>query len=170
MAYCGTGDLLLGNVPVPSSAAKYVDLAAEEMDSFLGLQYATPVVLDENNPQQRAAFLLLKRINIWLASGRLLMALDAAGEDDQVHQYAKRLVDESLVALKQISDGSILLPGVDPLNPEVQRTTGPVASFADDSSMVESFNTVWGNPASDALGRTSLPYSGYLNPLDRYTW
>lgn len=170
VAYCSTDDLLLGNVPVPATAQTYVDTAAEEMDSILGLRYVTPVELDEQNPKQRPFFLLLKRINAWLASGRLLMALDAGGEDDQVHQYAERLVNEALMALKQIADGSILLPGGESIDPEAPKTTGPMAAFADDASAVETFNTVWGNPAADVTRReTALPYAGYFAYRDRYT-
>jgi hypothetical protein len=171
MTYCESGDLLLGNVPVPSSAEKYIEQAADEIDSYLGLQYVTPVILDEANPKYRSGSLLLKRINIWLASGRLLMALDAAGEDDQVHQYAERLVNEALAALKMITDGSIVIPGAEPINPETNKVTGPLASWADDASAVETFNDTFGNPAADATRRqTELPYRGYLNPFDVYTY
>lgn len=150
--YCVAADLLLGNVPTPASASIYVQEAADEMDSIIGLQYVTPVVLDPNIQVQRSGFLLLKKINVWLASGRLLMALDAGGEDDQLHQYAKYLVDQALMALAQIQDGTVILPGATPVNPgSDQRVTGPQASFADDTSVVEQFGTVFGNPAQSSL-------------------
>jgi hypothetical protein len=166
-SYCETEDLLLGNVPIPTTAAKYVQDAADEMDSRLGLRYVTPVILDGNVPAQRPGVLLLKRINTWLASGRLLMALDAAGEDDQVHQYADRLVREAMAALKMIEDGEILLPGAEPVNPTESRTTGPVASWGDDASPVEEYDNVFGNHAAIALTRDRLPYYGPRSP---YTW
>lgn len=137
------------------------------MDSHLGLQYVTPIVLDVNIPQQRPGALLLKRINTWLASGRLIMALDAAGEDDQIHQYGKRLVDEALVALGAIIDGSILLPGAEPVNPDNPTQTGPKYSFADDESLVEAHDTAFGNPAKESLRGPSLIYYGPRSP---YTW
>jgi hypothetical protein len=166
MAYCSVGDLLLGNVPTPASATTYVNSAADEMDSIIGLQYVTPVVLDQNIQSQRAGFLLLKRINAFLASGRLLMALDAAGEDDQVHQYAEYLIAQAMMALTQIQDGTIILPGGDPVNPgEGQRYTGPVASFQDDASVVEAFGDVFGNPAQTSLLAPRAPiYYGGRSP------
>lgn len=165
-SYCDTGDLLLGNVPVPASAARYVQDAADEIDSVLGSQYVTPIILDENIPAQRSGFLLLKRINAHLASGRLIMALDAAGEDDQLHQYAEYLLRQALEALRQIQDGSIIIPGAEPINPEVNRATGPIASFADDYSPVEEYGTVFGNHAAQALEQP-IPYYGPRSP---YTW
>jgi phage gp36-like protein len=172
MAYCGTEDLLLGNVPLPGTAMKYVTDAADEIDSNLGAMYVTPIVLDENVPAQRSGFLLLKRINAWLASGRLLMALDAAGEDDQVHQYAKYLVDGAMLALQKITDGSITIPGAEPVNPDVPRVTGPMASWGDDTSPVEAFDNVFGNAAADATRRQQeYPvYYGSRHPLAPYTW
>jgi hypothetical protein len=169
VAYCATEDLLLGNVPVPASASAYVQDAADEMDSIIGLQYVTPVILDENIQAQRAGFLLLKKINVWLASGRLLMALDAGGEDDQLHQYAKYLVEQALMALGQIQDGTVILPGADPVNPGTdQRITGPQAAFQDDTSVVEQFGTVFGNPAQSSLLACRPPvFYGGRNP---YTW
>lgn len=166
VTYCVTGDLLLGNVPTPASAATYVQSTADEMDSIIGLQYVTPVVLDVNVQAERAGALLLKRINAWLASGRLLMALDAGGEDDQLHQYAKYLVDQALMALGQIADGTIILPGADPVNPgDNQRVTGPLASFEDDASVVEQFGAVFGNPAQSSLLACRPPvYFGGRSP------
>lgn len=166
--YCESEDLLLGNVPIPESAGRYIQDAADEMDSLLGLRYVTPVILDVNIPVQRPAFLLLKRINSWLASGRLLMALDAAGEDDQVHQYAKRLVDDALAGLRMLTEGEITLPGAEPINTEAPRTTGPVASWGDDTSIVEAYDDTFGNNASTVLTRDRrLPYYGSSSP---YTW
>jgi hypothetical protein len=138
------------------------------MDSIIGLQYVTPVVLDDSVPAQRAGFLLLKRINAWLATGRLLMALDGAGEDDQLHQYAKYLVDQAMLALSQIQDGTITLPGAVPVDPEGEfRGTGPLAFWADDTSPVEAYQSVFGNPAAQALTR---PRPIFFGSRDLYTW
>lgn len=167
--YCETADLLLGNVPVPATAGKYVQDAADEMDSRLGLLYVTPIVLDESDPRTRPAALLLKRINSWLASGRLIMALDAGGEDDQLHKYAERLVSEALLALKMIVEREIVLPGAEPVNPvEDSGLTGPLATWGDDASVVEAYDSTFGNQASNAIQRDRvLPY---LGPRSPYTW
>lgn len=163
-AYCTAADVLLGNVPVPASAGDYVQKAADEMDSMLGMRYVTPIVLNEGDPVQRPGFLLLQRINAWLASGRLLMALDAGGEDDQLHQYAKFLLEESMAALKALADGSTTLPGGVPVNPDSPYATGPQAAWADDTSPVEKYQDVFGNDAAIALNRTRLVFFGSLNP------
>lgn len=165
MTYCEVEDLLLGNIPVPSTAGKYVQQAADEMDSHLGLQYVTPVVLDEGNPKQRPGFLLLKRINSWLATGRLVLALDAGGEDDQLHQYGKKLVDDCMKALEEIVSGNIQLPGAEPVNPDAGSSNGPVASFADDQSLVEGYAAVFGNQATETLERCRPTFYG--SPYNR---
>lgn len=166
--YCEVGDLLLGNIPVPASAATYVQSACDEMDSRLGLRYVTPIILDVNVPAQRPGFLLLKRINAWLASGRLIMALDAGGEDDQVHQYAERLIKEALLALDMVVDGTIIIPGAEPVNPDAPQITGPLAAWGDDTSPVEAYDETFGNHAAIALTRQRVPiYFGGQSP---YTW
>jgi hypothetical protein len=154
------GDLILGNIPVPNDAGKYVTAAADEMDSYLGLQYVTPVVLQESIPKQRPGYLLLKRINSWLATGRLIMALDAGGEDDQLHQYGKSLVESALKALEEIRTGDIQLPGGEPVNPDAGLSNGPVASFGDEYSPVEAYDGTFGNQAKNAIERDRLVYYG----------
>ncbi len=170
MTYCSNEDAgyLFGNIPAPSTIGAYVQAAGDEMDSRLGLRYVTPIVLDDNNPKQRPAFLLLKRINSWLAAGRAILALDAGGEDDQLHQYGKKLVDDSLMAVDQIVDGSILLPGADPVDPERSSPTGPMASFADESSYVEGYNDTFGNQAQQAIDRPALPFFGSVRNLSHF--
>lgn len=157
MAYSETEDLLLGNVPEPEDAERYVNDAADEIDSKIGFRYATPIVLDVNISAQRPGALLLKRINQWLSTGRLILAYDAAGEDDQLHQYGEYLVREATMAIGQIADGTITLPGALPANPDSLPQTGPVASFADDYSLVESYSEIFGNPAVTALETPMYP-------------
>ena len=162
--YCTTEDLQLGSVPVPSNgdAEKYIALAADEIDSVIGMRYAVPVEVDQSSAVQRPVGLLLKKINAWLASGRLVMAADASGADDQIQQYGKYLVEEALIPLRQIADGTIVLPGIDLVDPEANKNTGPVASFADESSLVEAHAATFGNPAVQAINRQNiLPYSNY---------
>lgn len=164
-AYAVTADLLLGNVPVPADAQKYLDAAAEEIDSKIGFRYATPVVAD-TSPEQRPVGLLLKRINAWLATGRIVLAKDAAGEDDQLHQYGQYLVSEATKALDQIVDGSIVLPGVDLATIDASKVTGPAGVWGDEESLVEAFSTTFGNPNTMTLNRLNqIPPLG--NP---YTW
>lgn len=162
-AYAVQADLLLGNIPVPTDFQKYLDAGADEIDSQIGFKYATPVVPD-NSVEQRPAGLLLKKINAWLATGRIVLARDAGGEDDQLHQYGQYMVQEALKALNDIVTGAVILPGVDLATPDNSTVTGPQISNGEDASLVDEFNTVFGNPAMDVLNRYNV-VSG--NP---YTW
>lgn len=162
--YCATEDLQLGSVPLPTNGddLKYIGLAADEIDSVIGMRYKTPVVVDASSPIQRPVGLLLKKINAWLASGRLVMAADASGADDQIQQYGKYLVEEALIPLRQIADGTIVLPGIELSDPEANKDTGPVAAFADEASLVEAHSATFGNPAQQVLNRQNLlPYQNY---------
>jgi hypothetical protein len=163
--YCITSDLMLGNIPIPTDAQKYVDLAAEEIDSKIGFKYATPVVVG-SSPEERPTTLLLKKINAWLASGRLIMAKDAGGEDDQLHQYGFYLVNEAMAALNAIVDGSVVLPGATPATPDDNLSSAPIISNVDASSAVEDFACVFGSPAQQVLAQPRYPYATG-NP---YTW
>ncbi len=163
--YCELADLLMGNIPVPSDAQKYIDQAADEIDSKIGMKYATPVVVD-SSPESRPTTLLLKRINTWLATGRMILARDAGGEDDQLHQYGLYLVNEATAALNAIVDGSVTLPGATPVTPDDNLSSAPIISNVDNTSAVESFGEVFGNPASQALTAPRYPWA-YGNP---YTW
>lgn len=155
--YCVLDDLLLGNVPIPANAQRYVNDAADEIDSVIGFKYETPVVVG-NSAEARPVTILLKRLNAWLASGRVLMAVAAPAQDDQIQQYALYLVTQARDTLKMIADGDILLPGAPVIGGESQVNTGPVAAFQDDASAVESFATVFGNPASDVITRVRFPF------------
>lgn len=116
MPYSAKTDLLTGNIPLPSyvDADKYVADAADEIDSYIGFIYKTPVDVTEQGPTSRPARLLLKRLNNFLASGRLMMAAAAAQEDTEQHAYARRLVGEALDSLKMIAEGKISLDGAEP--------------------------------------------------------
>jgi hypothetical protein len=133
-------DLLTGDIPLPAyiDQPKVVQDAADEIDSHIGFVYQTPVVL-ANTPKNRPATLLLKRINNHLATGRLLMEVAAAGEDDQLHAYAQRLVDEALAALNSIVTGSIVLGDAPPIDATGERQTGPLQYNKDEFSQVDAF-------------------------------
>lgn len=156
MTYSEVSDLILGNIPTPANAQKYVDDGADEIDATIGFKYATPIAVGES-AEERPVRLLLKRINNWLASGRLIMALDGGGEDDQLHQYGLYLVTEASKTLQQIVDGEIVLPGVDPSSPSSEIVTGPLMTTGDAYSLVEGYSEVFGNPATNALERPRYP-------------
>lgn len=144
MAYCEEGDLLLGDIPIASYVSKtgYVNDAADEIDSYIGFIYRTPVTFtDPDDPATRPARLLLKRINAHLASGRLIMALDAGGQDDRLHAYGYSLVKEAVASLMGIADGSIVLEGAAPVveAPDSVEPKGIVINNLDEESNVEAF-------------------------------
>lgn len=140
MPYSSSSDLLTGNIPLPPyiDSEKVVADAADEIDSYIGFRYVTPVVLD-NLPENRPAVLLLKRINNHLATGRLLMEVASAQEDTQLHAYAKRLVDESLLALVAIRDGELLLGDAPILPGNEAQVSGPLHHNHDPISQVDTF-------------------------------
>lgn len=149
MSYCVLADLLTGNIPTPAAlnAQKFVDDAADEMDSYLGQKYTTPVVLLSTDPAQRAGNLMLKRINSHLATGRLILAVSAGGEDKVLNAYGKSLVDESVAALAELTAGQYVLVGATPLSGDtVVNTNAPKISNLDATSRVEDFYDMLENP------------------------
>lgn len=161
--YCEVGDLQIGSIPAPSAPDKtldkYIAEAADEIDSYIGMRYSTPVVVDET-PVTRPVKLLLKRLNAWLASGRFILAADSSGEDDQLHQFGLYLVEQSIAALNAIATGQIVLPGIDLVEETDNKETGPASHFQDVESQVEGFGSVFGYPTQQVIDRQrSHPYA-----------
>ncbi len=150
MSYSAVTDLMVGDIPLPSylSPQKYVDDAADEMDSHIGFLYQTPIDITdvETNPVSRPVRLLLKRISVHLSTGRILMAIAAPTEDSTVHAYGYHMVKDALDALKSISDGAIALDGATSMSTETNATTAPLISNLDPESMVEAFYNRVVNP------------------------
>lgn len=147
MAYCEETDIirLVGDLPLPSgdilTPTAFMQDAADEIDSAIGFRYFTPVDVDAlEKPDQRPIKLILKRINAWLAAGRLLEAVDQAGEGGRVHNYAYKLITDATAALCSIAEGKTILDiptaGEDP---DEDQISGPLIANVDDHSMVESF-------------------------------
>lgn len=159
-AYCEVGDLQLGSIPPPvapdKTLDKYILEAAEEIDSYIGMRYSTPVVTD-GSPVTRPVKLLLKRINAWLATGRFILAADAGGEDDQVHQFGLYLVQQAIEALVAIQNGTIVLPGIDLVEEDDNKQTGPVGAWQDLESQVEGFGAAFGYPTQQVIDRARSP-------------
>jgi hypothetical protein len=149
VAYSEVSDMLTGNIPVGGTMPqKYVNDAADEIDSVIGGIYVTPINMDptpSDTPPgtgtvQRSSRLLLKRISNFLASGRYMLATAAGGEDDQLHAYAKYLVDTALAALMRIATGEVVLEGATKSDPEGEEgLPGPLISNVDPESNVEAF-------------------------------
>lgn len=151
MAYSATTDLLTGDIPLPAylSAQKFVDDASDEIDSRLGFIYQTPIDVDAPTTVTRPVILLLKRINNWLASGRLLLAAAASQEDSQLHAYAYSLVKDAQAGLDAIVSGEIILEGAASAVGDGVATivNAPLISNGDAESMVDAFYQRLTNPA-----------------------
>jgi hypothetical protein len=144
MAYSAVGDLLIGDIPLPprfGDGTKFIDMATDEIDSQIGHIYVTPIEL-EDIPANRPARLLLKKINNFIASGRMILDMAMAGEDRELQAYGKSLLREGLDLLGKISSGKIELPAV-LINPTPASDSGPVVLNEDPESLVEGFYQVY---------------------------
>jgi len=151
--YSEDTDLLIGDMPLPKGMLpqRYVDDAANEIDSMIGFIYQTPVdISSDSTPVARPVRLLLRRLSNNLASGRLIMAMTTGGQRQDLHAYGAKLVADAVEILKQIQAGDLFLEGV----PLVERTgqdpdsqfTGPQIANVDAESNVESFYDRIANP------------------------
>lgn len=138
MPYSSEDDLLLGDLMVSDSVdkAKFVANAADEMDSKIGFIYKTPIVLDSLPRHEQ---LLLKGINNNLATGRLIMTLDAAGEGTSLHAYGLRLVTEAMGDLLLIANGDVDLSAEKEDVPTQNRDSQPNLGNRDATSAVSAF-------------------------------
>lgn len=148
VAYCETTDLLLGQIPTPAGLdlSKIVQDATDEIDSRIGMLYATPVDLGSVEIP-RPVKLLLKRLNVFIASGRLIMAVTSNTEDDRLHAYGLSLVNDALDALKEIAAGKLILDGVPPIEGTEPVVSVPLIFNEDPESSVEAFYNRIANPS-----------------------
>lgn len=146
--YSEVGDLLLGDLPNPRDAEKWVQDATDEINSKLGLRYVVPIVVDQTVPANLVTVLLLKRINNHLASGRLLCAKAASASQQEVNQYGMSLLREAISALNSLVAGEMTLPGATFIDAEDVGQSGPIISNLDAQSNVEAFYGMVTTPAS----------------------
>ena len=163
MAYAESDTLLLGGIPAhnPAELLSFVNDAADEIDSYLGSLFVTPVTKNSDGlPLGRPALLALKRINRYLASGRYIMARAASGEEDGLHTYGARLVREALDALRDMVSGKINFDAQKIVNPDDERKSPRMAN-AEAASNVDAFysaytgsdNMMFGAPSPFNIGR-----------------
>lgn len=173
MVYCTKDDLLTGDIPLAGKygdGTSFVQLAAEEIDGQIGHLYVTPVVFDESTAAltalARPSKLLLKKINVLLASGRIVLDMAAGGEDDNLHAYGRAMWKEATDLLKQISLGQIVLaqaPLIDRVADDLN--TGPSVVQEDPYSLVEGFYTRYSS--SPYLRAPGLPAP--MRPYDQFS-
>lgn len=151
MPYSVIGDLLLDGVLLKPGfdKQKFVDDAADEMDSKLGWLYSLPLSPEgveplgtwEDLPAHQV--LTLKQINNRLASGRLILAIALPGEQNTLHAYGYSLVQQALADLMQLANGVVELDA-NKLAPASEFTSrAPSITNPDSESLLAGFeNTV----------------------------
>lgn len=144
MAYSTEADLLIGDQTTIAPAVKtqFVLAATDEIDTYVGQVYETPIDIVDPGSVDRSAALLIKKLAQHISTGRLLMSIDQAGEDNKPNAYAQYLLDDALATLRAIVDGDIVLPGAVPLQGPTDtsiRTNGALVGVLDPYSQVESF-------------------------------
>lgn len=140
MSYSEVSDLLVGDTRLDGVISKqaYVDAAADEIDGFLGGMYETPVVVS-GDAVSRSTMLMLKTINNWLATGRIILTISRTGEDNNLDALGKYYVEMAMERLKQIANGTIKLPGATSTSPAGPNSRGPQHANSDKESLVDAF-------------------------------
>ena len=153
---------MLGDIVVGQGVdrTRFIQQAADDMDAKLGWIYELPLrrqgqtidpqapVIDptddwKNLPTHQV--LLLKGINNKLASGRLILTLDIAGEGSTLHAYGWQLVREANAELAVLSNGEVFLAAARITDDQAEHDDSriPGISQPDSESLVLGFeNTV----------------------------
>lgn len=161
MPYSAAEDLLIGDLELHSALdpQKFVQDAADEMDSHLGVRFLVPIDTGNTSTVEPHAILALKRINNHLATGRLILAVAVGGEDDSLHAYGAYLVREALAALAaMIADPEAYLPGAE-VRADLPATTGPTIKHQDSESAVSRFYDEYMGVGTSMLPAPWLPES-----------
>ncbi|ANA87251.1 hypothetical protein SEA_GIBBLES_16 [Gordonia phage Gibbles] len=143
MAYCEVNDVQIGNIALPRGLGtpevikqRYINDTADDIDAKLGAIFALPL---EPEPGSFTAA-ALKRINKYLAIGKLVIDAAAGGEDTQLHAYGFHHLREGNKAIEDILAGKIVLdlsPSED-ADPDDQ-PTGPSVINKEPGSFVDAF-------------------------------
>lgn len=146
MAYCEVNDLLVRDNGMMFSPTfdfvRFINSASEEMDGMLGEIYSLPLASAAGGWKTLPVYqqLLLKQINIKLASGRILLTLQASGDTRSLHAYGQRLLDEAMAMLMPLINGTVRLDT--PARDAVALQTSPVIQNHDSRSLVDIFENV----------------------------
>lgn len=129
------------------------------MDSWIGQRYVVPV--SPIGKYQHAVKSLLRTVNSWLATGRLIEELTASSQTVEIHAYANKLIAEAIATLQAIARGDIVLHGCALLGEgdegsEVTVGTGPIIINVDDSSPTQYHYDEITNPLYTVQNRDRL--------------
>ena len=160
--------MLIGAITISDKVNKqnFINEAADEIDSKLGFIYRLPlapadVVTPDGNSWMelpRHEVLLLKTISNRLATGRLILSIDTAGEQTQLHAYGWYLVQEALAELMALANQVVDLTAVKiPLSESGQSDmTASVRNHDEESLLLGFENTVMrGEPWYSIPGQVS---------------
>lgn len=133
--YSEVVDLLLGDLTVSASIdrSRVVQDATDEIDACIGFIYELPL---SPTPSGHIK-LTLKRCANLIASGRLVMAVAAGGEDTSLHAYGESLLREGRMLLESIESGQIDLGCTKKL--VYSEGNAPSITNADSTSAVDAF-------------------------------
>lgn len=139
--YCEPADIKLGDLQPPRyvTIADEVQSAANDMNAYIGQIYKLPLALDPQRIDHLPDILLLNKINRDLATGNIILAAAAGGEDDNLHAYGKRLVDNAEKELARIAAGRTVIEGAEPIEVVDQQPNGPIITNRDEFSYVDTF-------------------------------
>lgn len=143
--YCTVEDLLLRpDIPLPREfdKQKYINAAAEEIDSKIGRLYQTPVIIRvEDSEKYRTTIIALRRINSQLATGRIIMTISTTTESQEVDAYGYYLIKDALQSIDDILNRDFILDGAEPSRslPTDYTVSKSHIYNLDDTSSVEAF-------------------------------
>lgn len=160
-AYSTDDELLIGNLTLGPSTDKhsYVCAAFREINSRIGYLYVLP--LPSPPDLAEASALVLNKINNFIASGRLIMALAAGAERENIHAYGLSLVRDGYYELGLILDGTLPLIGAVPTD-DSDGSRSPGVSNRDTVSAVEAFE--------DEFYQTDVFDTGVRNNDEEALW
>ena len=89
------------------------EAASSEVDGMLGVRYVTPMILDPQDPEERASAFWLQNVTSMIAAGRYMLSTAAPGSQDQINSYGNYLVSTAKTLIDQVLSGKIDLGGVE---------------------------------------------------------
>lgn len=134
MAYCAVPDLLVGDLPISiQSGEQFINAASDEIDMKLAGEFTWP-----HSPLSVQAQLILKRMNVLIGTGRLIMAQAVGSEDTGTHAYGTYLLREGQMLLAAVIGGDVVLDDV-PKHPTTTTGNAPSIVYEDSQSAVDVF-------------------------------
>lgn len=155
MAYSVQTDLLLGDIATSPNMNldAFIQNASDEIDARLGAIYVVPLI------QSNFAgwvWSIVKQMANKIATGRILLAINSAGENTAINAYGFSLLKEGLCTLEEIVAGRIELPGATGVaTPPSADGNGPTILNYDQYSGVDTF---YDNVMDPPLVPTIVPY------------